>query len=557
MMPTCEIIYILLMLSCVLGQRTTCFCDLNIGLCDVNCCCDTEDCSTSDIETFTCLVPLTNADTLHCVYDQVVFVNNIAQTQTVRQNGLFCIEVDNFATRNMYTLPACISSDTCFDDIGQIYFYNVSTNVPQATESFYQSGDIVYTIFNNSNAQSMLTLPSSGVSNVCQDNNPVKYLSNESNSCSRSSSDLMTSCNTDYSLDFAFYAEGFKIVPSPSLLNLTGNSEILFNDTELVSISASCTLNNINTTECVSPVYNATTTQCENVVTSATYTIGTNGTNGISSVDLQIDLSMIGEASFPLTQQFAINFVSIQNTGTVLQLSGNPGYLIGRPLLTAVCDSAGVPQSFNSNPNVGVTLVTPTATGLCSASEALTRQAILFGQDQTTGCMTALSTSTCQQIQQEIFATLDGQIFNQNGSVCIGSYGNTTDLTSTADWTQVIKADSESLLISVTETNTGCQNMILSSVYEILFANAGNISDPQPKVVGARYSYGNPQFLQFRCIGGNCDRGTNQQRVEISTSVTFIDISETPVSLETQRPTIEAKLPNDFFSPFKDSVPVN
>ena len=61
----------------------------------------------------------------------------------------------------------------------------------------------------------------------------------------------------------------------------------------------------------------------------------------------------------------------------------------------------------------------------------------------------------------------------------------------------------------------------------------------------------------FQCTGALCQPGQPalSRTVEIRTSVTFIDVSDPPVGVEGQYPTVPARLPYDFFYPFTDAAP--
>ena len=59
-------------------------------------------------------------------------------------------------------------------------------------------------------------------------------------------------------------------------------------------------------------------------------------------------------------------------------------------------------------------------------------------------------------------------------------------------------------------------------------------------------------FVWLQCTGAYCFPDTEElpQKLEIISSVTFVDASQSSVSVSAQTPTVTAKLPDDFFYPF-------
>ena len=515
----CKIFLSLFLVSGVKSQ--TCTCDLISGVCEVDCCCD-PDCSVADNATFlNCMEKAFDTTTQICIFDQVVFVRNsrlIAQTRT---NDLFCVVENTFNERNFYSSPQCVSLNSCFNNLNTQYSYGFVTANPVFVD-FYKSGDPILVLY-PSGAQGLFTIPSATVSSVCDSDNPVSYLFSRSATCTRTFADLNSTCTAANTvLDYQTY-ESFIFFAT-----FNGNESIVFNQTTThatVNITSDCT-----PATCAPQLSGSS---CNNAVRSVTYLIITDGVNGIVEVFASYLLHNITSADLPLSQTFSVIFQTLDATNPV-QRSGNPGYIVGRPLVVRVEDASGMVSN-----NSDIFLFNPGPFGDCN----LARLPILFGQDQRTGCEVEVI-SDCSALQQNITSLLNDFVFGSN-TVAIGIFGN-ADFTNQEGFLSLQAGSNSAAPVS---SLTGCDGMVLSSSYEILFANTGSINSPQPKVAAIRHKYGNPQSIRFLCSPGSpaCN-----QKVEVSTSVTFVDISETPLSIQRSSPTKEEQLPVSFLFPLSN-----
>ena len=100
-----------------------------------------------------------------------------------------------------------------------------------------------------------------------------------------------------------------------------------------------------------------------------------------------------------------------------------------------------------------------------------------------------------------------------------------------------------------------CRSMVLNVHIEIAFAKIGSFANPQPKIMGVNYKFGSAQDLSYQCIGiGACQNPFKKQRVEIFSSVQFMDVTLPASDYFAEYPAIEARLPHDFFYPFLSSA---
>lgn len=515
---------------CCLKAQTTCVCDLTSPSCDVNCCCD-QDCNGNDTLTFsTCLDTGFTTDTLQCVYDQVVFVNNLPTTTQVRQNGVFCIQRDMFSDRNFYIEPACKATSTCFDQVPPQFTFQQALPTALVFESFYRSGDPIYVIY-SSGETGFFNVPSSGVSNTCQ-YSPIEYLTSTDSSCSWSSTNTTAICTENPALQCVNFTTSFKIAPTPTAFQLALNSSTPFDYSGLITITMDATNN------CL------TSNDCPNLVSETLFTFTTNGTNGITSV-VATQTQIANPQTTFVSQRYIVQFVA--NNETIVQRSGNPGYLVGRPLIAGKSNGTISNLVVNSNPNVGLTIMQPSTADSCTTMGDMP---ILFGKDVCVGCqLSYTASSNCSLLQEEIYMALDRSNFDTS-ALFIGSFGNSSATNLDASQWFELARPSQTF---PTSPNATCANMILGAQYQFLFANSGEISNPQPQVIGASYTYDTARDLGLVCTTPSC---LNPQSVEITVSVSFVDVSETAVSVLQAQPTIYAPLPEDFFFPFKSSSTV-
>ena len=105
------------------------------------------------------------------------------------------------------------------------------------------------------------------------------------------------------------------------------------------------------------------------------------------------------------------------------------------------------------------------------------------------------------------------------------------------------------------EISERCRDVITSLHIRIYFANVGAQANPQAKIIGVHYNFDNEDIV-YQCVGLNC-RINGTRPIEISTSVSFVDMTQPALPQFKEKPVLEAKLPHDFFYPFMKSYSVS
>ncbi|XP_056389716.1 tectonic-3 [Hyla sarda] len=479
---------------------TICVCDLSPGSCDINCCCD-PDCSSSDptnVFSF-CLPGSTKAQRWACLSSWLIFRNNTPYTTTLLGTApaeLFCVSSAD-ASLNYFVTPRTVDASNFASISGQYQgasFIPASSTTP-AFSSFYKAGDLVLTI-STSGALGVLRQPAPiGDQSLCSDNNPAKFLSNPSTSCVRLLSNLTASCVTERSLSPSFY----------------------YQDVAVLRVPADATNQNAIKVPITSSVTSAPYLQggiCNNIVTQVIYTVLYNGTQGITGVSVDFTLSNVSTASVLISQTFSVLYkpVGSASQSSVQSRSGNPGYLVGLPVLSDIGH---------------LSLLTSLVGDSCSQSD------VQFGVNSVSGCVIrGNAQETCGDLQARTYRLLLGG--TAPGSLAM--FGNIT-AGQVGDRTPIIYQNCSF------QGDCASTCLIPTSIHmQILWARAGLLSNPQSEVVGARFV--------FRCQYVQC-----QATTPLQTRVSFTDLTRRGPAPRSS-PSVTARAPLDFFFPFYSGAAV-
>ncbi|XP_043408333.1 tectonic-3 isoform X3 [Chelonia mydas] len=478
----------------------TCICNLHSGSCDINCCCDTDcylGCDLGDSRaTFSfCLPGSTRIVNQVCVEKSLIFRNNTPHhteivTDPSGYESLFCVQLSD-SKLNYFQQPQKVKKSdfsVFLAQYGGPSFIPPSQDQPSSS-AFYRAGDPIQTYFAASSVLSTLRQPvGMGANGLCIDGNHAGFLESKSTSCTRTFSNLSSSCTTDPALDAASYYRDFTIlkvritpVTQPGAPQMDGNT-------------------------------------CHNVVSEVIYEIEFNGTDGIQNVSVQLKVTSVSGNS--LQQRFTLQFWQSRTPSYTLPRSGNPGYIIGAPLL-----------SLNNGARQQVTILQSQGDGICSQT---LRYKVQFGMNVRTSCQLSISQTmedgNCSYFQEKLYQALQG-VSSPQALAIIGS----AEPTQRDQWTSLIVRN-----CSMQAGNcASCCMVPVSLKIQVLWAEVGLQSNPQSQVLGARYWY---QCQSLKSL--------SVTMVPLTTVVAFTDMTERPEPPRSQ-PSTYWKLPFDFFFPFK------
>ncbi|XP_041367058.1 tectonic-3-like [Gigantopelta aegis] len=568
-----------------------CPCDLTGLACDVHCCCD-DDCTPEDKKSFSFCSPFSfTVDDKLCMRSELILVENSPYKSNITSNDIFCIYFNNYLEKNFYVNPDLVNTGDVFNKYLIKYAgfsFQPGITPPPTFAQFYKSGDEILVVY-ESRTIGNLGQPMALSSTLCNDENPAAYLIERSNECVRRITNLQTECTSLRQLDAVSYYQKFRVVRTPALFgtyipeyNVTVNDTYVFtvpafgtsgpdsiplvdvtdlyNNTYTVEVQLDDTLcedaNGLTTTcTLMPPGYNFGTNQCENVVKKVRYRIQYNGTMGISSVWAQFTLHAVSSSVNRLPQLFSTKFEHITKSNP-FERSGNPGYVVGQPVmagkLETLLDANGKQVArivLNENRDQWLTAVRASVSGNCITNGQQGRISITFGQDIRSGCFipfqqTDMSTY-CEVMQQAIISAMEPD--NMGDNLYVAIFGN-SDVMKVGDWVPILvqKRPAPSA-----PTGYVCR-LSLGMHIQILYAKIGALANPQPKILGVSFIYDDKQDVYFECIGPMCQPGTQQvtQRVEVTMSVSFIDVSQPAVGYQGEAPLFISKAPYDFFYPF-------
>ncbi|XP_066211507.1 tectonic-3 [Saccopteryx leptura] len=485
-----------------------CVCDLTPGTCDINCCCD-RDCYLLHPRTVFsfCLPGSVRSSSWVCVDNSLIFKSNSPFPSRVFMdlNGIrqFCVHVNNPKLNYFEELQKVNASNfqALAAEFGGTSFS--STSHAQPPPPFYRAGDPILTYFSEWSVISLLRQPAGvGAGGLCTESNPAGFLESRRTTCARFFKNLAESCTLDPALNAASYYN-FTVLKVPKGMTDPQNMKFQVPVTPV--------------TQAGSPLWAGNT--CHNVVSQVIYEIETNGTFGIQRVSVgfrQTNLTV--EAGASLQQHFIIHFRAFQQSPAASlpgPRSGNPGYIVGKPLLSLTGDLSH-----------SLTLLKSQGDGTCSAQ----RHEVQFGLNAISGCKLRLKKVDCSRLQQKMYQTLHGGPRPEYVAI----FGN-ADPAQKGEWTRVL---SRNCSVSAMHC-TSCCVIPTSLEIQVLWAYIGLQSNPQAHVSGARFLY-------------QCQSIKDSQVAEMSltTVVTFVDITQKPEPPRGQ-PRIDWKLPFDVFFPLK------
>ncbi|KAL7395646.1 hypothetical protein ABVT39_020737 [Epinephelus coioides] len=526
------------LLTPVTNVDRLCPCDEHKDVCDINCCCD-RVCS-EELALFTsCSVDTVSGPKQLCSHDVASYslrntIDGYSEMQSsVRKEtnyDIFCIHsqnrVDGFSHPSP-ALPTDSNFDSLFKDFTSFIFGSEENSVQVSAaelqaSSGYQYGDVMVTA-GESGQRGMFLLPAPGVTADCMDNSPAVFLKDQSSKCSRRVV-LQQDCSTLRGLSMDTYT---------NIQLFAGRNK----DAAVVPVElASVILQSVDGTqtelkmsdgEILNPVL-LKPTLCANVVLKVAYMIKYNPAGEVVNVTVSLVLGFVREAALSLQQEFHITFVQEDMEEVVVHYSGNPGYVVGLPLVSGTKTAEGIARSID--PRDTLSLLHSTEDQDCLQGPHR-RSPVLFGVDSVSGCtLRQDDAANCSLVFQVLLDVLRGP----NHALYVASFGN-SPLDYPLDWVSVKSnfnpGDAQSCSIP------------LSLHLEIEWTKYGSLVNPQAQIVSIR------EVIQTNTTSLDMLSG-GSSILSIRSSVTFIPVSAAALPGYRAMPTIDAKLPFDFFFPF-------
>uniref|UniRef100_A0A673NCK9 Tectonic family member 1 n=1 Tax=Sinocyclocheilus rhinocerous TaxID=307959 RepID=A0A673NCK9_9TELE len=155
-----------------------------------------------------------------------------------------------------------------------------------------------------------------------------------------------------------------------------------------------------------------------NVVQQVKYTFRYSEAGEILNVIASVLLGAIKSVTVPIQQELQITFLQEISSTPVLLFRGNPGYVVGRPLVAGTRKADGIVQS--ADPKGSLTFLQNSGDQDCLLGSSR-RSPVLFGIDMVSGCTLKLSNRiNCSLVSEVILWALKGQSFPDH----VASFGN-------------------------------------------------------------------------------------------------------------------------------------
>uniref|UniRef100_A0ABI7XPI7 Tectonic family member 1 n=1 Tax=Felis catus TaxID=9685 RepID=A0ABI7XPI7_FELCA len=477
-----------------------CVCDLSPAQCDVNCCCD-PDCSPVDFSVFSaCSVPSVTGDSQFCSQKAAIYSLNFTANPPQRifklvdqiNPSIFCIHITNYKPALSFINPE-VPDENNFDKLMETsdgFSLNSESEISFTIQSDAPDTAKYEYGVRLQTSDSFLRFPSPLTSSLCTDDNPAAFLVNQAVKCTRRIN--LAQCEEIEALGMAYYS-------SPKILRVPGlrtKAEIPITVQSILMESLNKTLARLEDTD----VLNQTLIEagdvkiCTNVVLEVKYSLTYTDAGEITKADLSLLLGTVSSAMLPLEQKFEIRFIQTMNRYGQL------------------------------------TILRSTAEKDCLALEGI-RTPVLFGYDMQSGCKLRLTKAiTCQLAVQKVKSLLKGHGFPDY----VAPFGNSR-AQDVLDWVPI------HFITQAPHMKDSCQ-LPVALVIEVKWTKYGSLLNPQAKIVNVTANLIASSFPETN--------SGNERTVLISTAVTFVDVSAPAEAGFRARPTINAKLPFNFFFPF-------
>nr|XP_020458144.1 tectonic-2 isoform X2 [Monopterus albus] len=465
----------------------SCPCDLTFRKCDARCCCD-KDCSSGALKLFVS----------HCIPGpfggQVSPPPHYQCSVQSSENSpdwfpFLCV---NSPPENNPNLGLFYQGDTITAKPGPSFQMPVlSAPVPA---SIYYEGSPIFTL----NDQ-YFTIPQK-VLGQCVNGAPVAFLKNIQVVCST----LLHSCPAGPPL---------QTPPTDLMINVKngqgGNAVVDLIDEVAIDMSQFVSSTNVSGSSNESLV-------CENVTLALDYMFYWKG-NGITRITLTRTIgTIILNGSVMLTAKYSAVFLNGEFMGE--SNSGNPGYQVGRPVITGIMDTFA--NNTGSVQRTSINLWKPVSDGLCTTAE---KKPVLFGENSTSGCLLPVSHQNLSQcnLLRESVAFLQASLVT---ATYVAKFGNPHPLTMT-DWLNIsfVTPNSSTAVEDTTNSCYGIPSHLHIHVWTLITGEIDGV--PQKEIPALKVSYSFSTWAQD--CGGNvslCVDPVKNQLFPITSSVTFIDI---------------------------------
>ncbi|XP_044296437.1 tectonic-2 isoform X2 [Varanus komodoensis] len=440
----------------------SCPCNLTAGACDIRCCCDLE-CSSEMKQLFSgsCFRGVFGGD-VNPPFDQMCSAH--PGSSAPDWFPFLCVQssLDNTPFLGYFYQGALSSREVSS-------FKIPFQTIPGKLFSGYKQGDPILNMQNE-----YFTIPQQFLAGQCARNAPIAFLRNVEAKC-------LATCKEAGS----------------SMLDRAINSGT--GDAVKPQVTKQIKLN----------VGSCAGTECRDTTFAEDYTIIWEGKR-IIEIKVKVLTGVICSEEV-LMQKFTVSFVSV-NASSTEELSGNPGYQVGKPIRAANLNSSDLVTTLN--------LWKPDGKGSC-ASAGLTP--LLFGLNSVSGCIEEVDLKdSCSQLRENVAKRLNSLVEVSH----VGKRGN-SNASVLDDWVEIIRLDTlgPNTNESFENLKGTCPDIPAHLNIQIITADVGAVEGiPQQEILGVQLSFSMVTWqVQCPII---CEDKTST--LPISVAVQFIKIPVQP-----------------------------
>nr|XP_006119742.1 tectonic-2 isoform X1 [Pelodiscus sinensis] len=450
----------------------SCPCNLTAGTCDIRCCCDLE-CTPN-------LKQLFNGSCFAGVFGGNVNLpfDHLCSIQTTKSAPdwfpFLCVQSPLNNTPFLgYFYHGSVSSS-------QVSSFKIPLQtVPVKPSRGYKQGDPIMTTENE-----YFTIHQRSMAGQCVGNAPVAFLQNFDVKC-------VTSLSS--------YKEGL----SHNVMINSGTGDTI--QQNVIYGNVTDMHNFITKLEDILP----TEILCRSVTFAEYYMFIWKGKT-IEEINVTVYTGKLCDREI-LTQRFAVNFISFNSTSTT-ELSGNPGYQLGKPVRAVNISSSDTVTTLK--------LWKPVGSGLCTSA---TFTPVLFGLNSLSGCILKVDIDkNCSQLRKDVTDRLNSLV----QATHVGKRGNSSS-SDLNDLVEIIRLDppNPSENASVGNVKGICSDIPANLNIHIITADVGAVQGiAQEEILGVQLSF-STVIWQFQC-GIICQNKSSS--LPVTASVHFIKVPAQP-----------------------------
>lgn len=280
-----------------------------------------------------------------------------------------------------------------------------------------------------------------------------------------------------------------------------------------------------------------------------------NGAEGIDGIE--VDLK-IGNASEKFYQKFEVRYKwSREDEARVFHLSGNPGYIVGKPIIVGNLSknkTNGEDLRHVDIDKADYTFSLPIGKrdGRCDDDH---RYEVTFGEDLKLGCKTELrtrnfTTNSCVDLQKMVVRALLNNATDGEGRSPYVAKWSRIGKNGTEDWVKVFydKLPHNVVTGQVLDDRIMCSGLVTSLRVDIVHRRLPQAQIDNYKILGMAVTFSEESDIYWdKCDSENC---TDSIYVDVVSYVIFHDVSRPSKYFFAEGPNLDITLPPDFFYPF-------